>query len=57
MDTSTWIALLALVLAAASPVITRLTSGARRDGKVDAVLEQLTKITEDHEQRLRGGHL
>jgi hypothetical protein len=57
MDAATWIAFLALVVAAAGPALSRLAAGARRDGKVDAVLERLTKITEDHEERLRKGHL
>ena len=30
-----------------------LVRGGRRDGKIDAVLEQLTKIIEDHEGRIR----
>lgn len=30
-----------------------LWRGGRRDGKIDAVLDQLTRIVEDHEVRLR----
>jgi hypothetical protein len=57
MEPSTWISLGALVVAFLGPALTTLAAGARRDGKVDAVLERLTKITEDHETRLRKGRL
>ena len=57
MDLSTWIALGALAVAALGPVINRLAADARRDGKIDAALEQLTAITADHENRLRKGRL
>lgn len=30
-----------------------LVRGGRRDGKIDTILEQLTKISQDHEARLR----
>lgn len=47
--------LVALVPAAALAGATggAIWRGGRRDGKIDAVLEQLTKIVEDHETRLR----
>jgi hypothetical protein len=57
VDAATWIALGALAVAAIGPAVAMLTSNARRDGKVDAVLERLTKIAEDHENRLRRGRL
>ncbi len=57
MNASTWIALGALVAAAAGPVTGMLLANAKRDGKVDAVLEQLTAIAGDHEDRLRAGSL
>lgn len=57
MDASTLISLGALAVAAAGPVVTGLRSGAKRDGKIDAAIEQLTKITTDHEARLRRGKL
>jgi hypothetical protein len=34
-----------------------LTRGARRDGKVDQILDELKEIARDHEQRLRAGGL
>jgi hypothetical protein len=57
MDASTWIALAALAVAALGPTVSRLTADARRDGKIDAAIEQLTKISQDHEDRLRKGRL
>lgn len=57
MDSSTWIALGALAVAAFGPVASQLVAGARRDGKIDAAIEQLTRITTDHEARLRKGRL
>lgn len=57
MDASTWIALGALTVAAFGPVASQLTAGARRDGKIDAVLDELKEITRDHESRLRKGRL
>ncbi len=57
MDSPTLIALGALAVAVLNPVITATVSGARRDGKLDAAIEQLTAITTDHEARLRRGHL
>lgn len=57
MPISDWIAFGALVVAALGPTFGRVSAGGRRDGKVDAVLEELTKITADHEARLRKGRL
>lgn len=57
MHASDWIAFGALVVAALGPAISTLTRNARRDGKIDAAIEQLTKITTDHEARLRRGRL
>lgn len=57
MEPSTWIALGALAVAVVGPALTTIAAGAKRDGKVDAVLEELTKITADHETRLRRGKL
>lgn len=38
-------------------VAAQIRRGAERDGKVDAVLERLTDLAEDHEKRLRRGGL
>jgi len=57
MDASTWIAFGALAVAAVQPAVTGLRSGGKREGKLDAAIEQLTRITADHEERLRRGHL
>lgn len=57
MNTAELISFGALVVAAFGPVISSLVSGAKRDGKIDAAIEQLTKITTDHEVRLRRGRL
>lgn len=57
MDASTWIALLALVVAAGWPALGKLTEHATRDGKIDTAIEHLTAIAGDHESRLRKGGL
>lgn len=57
MNTAELIAFGALAVAALGPVISATVSGARRDGKIDAAIEQLTAITTDHETRLRRGKL
>jgi len=57
MDPSTWIALIAVVVAVLGPLISSIAANARRDGKLDAAIERLTAITVDHEARLRKGHL
>jgi len=54
---SDWIALGALAVAGLNPALAGIRSGARRDGKIDAALEQLARITADHEDRLRQGGL
>lgn len=53
MAASTWISLLALLIAALSPFAATLRADARRDGKIDAAIETLTRIAGDHEMRLR----
>lgn len=57
MSISDWIALGALAVAGLNPALAGIRSGARRDGKIDAALEQLARITADHEDRLRQGGL
>jgi hypothetical protein len=57
VNVSDWIALAAVVIAAAGPSLAHLRAAAHRDGKLDAVLEQLATITADHEARLRKGGL
>lgn len=57
MSVSDWIALGALAVASVGPTLTQLRGAARREGKIDAVLEELKKITADHEDRLRNGKL
>jgi hypothetical protein len=54
---SEWIAFAALAVAAVTPAAAAVRSAGRRDGKVDAVLEQLAAIAADHEDRLRRGRL
>lgn len=43
------VALVAVLLSASA----MLVRGAKRDGRVDEVLERLTSLAEDHEDRLR----
>lgn len=57
MDASTWIALAALAVSAAGPVVTTLKQDGKREGKIDAALATLAKIADDHEMRLRKGRL
>lgn len=57
MNISDWIAFGALVLAAAGPALNQIRLGGQRDGKIDTAIDQLTKITADHEARLRSGRL
>ncbi len=57
MNTAELISFAALAVAALSPVISAAVSGARRDGKIDEAIKQLTAITTDHETRLRKGRL
>lgn len=51
------VAALVFVFGAIGTIIGFLMRGARREGRVDAVLEQLAEITADHEKRLRRGRL
>lgn len=53
MDASTWVAIVALAVAAAGPAAVTLRGSGRREGKLDAAIVQLTQITSDHEARLR----
>lgn len=48
-----WVTAGVAVVAMISTVIGAMWRGARRDGKIDAVLEQLTAIAGDHETRIR----
>lgn len=57
MNVSDWIALGALAVAAVGPSVTTLRGAGRREGKIDAALEQTAKILSDHEERLRKGGL
>lgn len=57
MDPATWIALGALAVSAVGPTVTTVRQGAKREGKLDGAIEQLTRITSDHEARLRKGRL
>jgi hypothetical protein len=57
MTASEWIAFAALAVAAFGPAVSRIRTNARRDGKIDAALEQTAAILRDHEDRLRRGHL
>lgn len=57
MDAPTIISLGALAVAAVGPVVSNLRGSAKREGKLDAAIEQLTRITADHEDRLRKGGL
>lgn len=57
MNVSDWIALGALAVAAVGPSVTTLRGVGRREGKIDAALEQTAKILSDHEERLRKGGL
>ena len=50
---SAWVAAVAALAALIGTCGGVLWSGGRRDGKIDAILEQLASITQDHETRLR----
>ena len=50
---SGWAAALTAFAALIGTLAGVLIRSGRRDGKIDAVLEQLTRITQDHETRLR----
>ena len=51
--TSGWAGALIALAALVGGLGGALWRGGRRDGKIDAVLEQLGRIVEDHEARLR----
>jgi len=51
--TAQWLATTIGASMAAAAAAAAIWRGGRRDGKIDAVLERLTSITEDHEDRLR----
>lgn len=48
-----WISALVATTMALGVLAGALWRGGRRDGKIDAVLQQLTKLVEDHEARIR----
>lgn len=48
-----WASVIAGFAAVAGTGAGVLWRGGRRDGRVDAVLERLTDIAEDHEERIR----
>jgi len=48
-----WISALVAIAMMLGTFAAILWRGGRRDGKIDAVLEELTKIAGDHETRLR----
>jgi hypothetical protein len=48
-----WAAVLIAAIAAAAALGRQLLASGERDGKIDACLAQLTKIADDHEERLR----
>ena len=52
--TSGWAAVLVAAAMMGGTVIAVIWRGGRRDGRVDAVLERLTDLAEDHETRIRG---
>jgi hypothetical protein len=52
-----WAGSVAAMVMCAGAVGGLLWRAGRRDGKVDQILEQLTKTAEDHEQRLRSARL
>ena len=53
MNISDWIALGALAVATVGPIVAQYHAGGKREGRLDAILEHLTSITTDHEDRLR----
>ena len=59
--TAAWASeLIAAIVAICGMIITALRAGHRegaREGKIDAAIEKLTAIAEDHETRLRDGGL
>lgn len=54
MSSASWVAVWVSSGTALISVAGLVFRGGRRDGRVDAVLEQLANITGDHERRIRG---
>ena len=54
MSAASWAAVWISAGTALASVAGLVFRGGRRDGRVDAVLEQLARITGDHEKRIRG---
>jgi hypothetical protein len=48
-----WAAVLVAVVAACGSAATYIWRGGRREGRLDAILERLSGIAEDHESRIR----
>ena len=51
--TASWASVLIAAIALLASLIALVWRDGRRDGRTDAVLERLTDIIEDHEDRLR----
>ena len=51
--TSAWAGVLVAALMLTAGLVGWVFRAGRRDGKLDAILERLTDVTEDHEGRLR----
>lgn len=50
---SSWASVLVAVAALLGMAAGRLWGGGRREGRIDVILERLTEIAEDHEDRIR----
>ena len=57
VNAATWAAVWISAGTALASVAGLVFRGGRRDGRVDAVLEQLARITGDHERRIRAVEL
>lgn len=53
MTSATWLSAAATVFMALGVLVGMIWRSGKRDGKIDAVLERLTALTDDHEYRLR----
>lgn len=53
MTGAAWAGVAVSALLALVAVLAVIQRAATRDGKIDAVLEQLTELTADHEDRIR----
>ena len=51
--TGEWVLVALAATTAGGGALGYVWRGGRREGKIDAVLERLTGITEDHEDRIR----